>query len=548
VKLKAFIFLFFFVLVPNLASAVTRYVRNTCVNGANTYNPVADACITGSSLVYTSIANGIAAMGAGDILYIRSGTYTTYLNGDTFNWPSGSSGSPTTIAGYPGDTVIIRPATESIINMSSSTFGAKTYIKFQNLILDGGVMNSGTQVIGSNGAQTNIEFDHITIRNNPDNNGWSVCATCSNWWIHHSTITNLRGGYGIYNTAAGTIFEYNTISGGDAYAIHSYNQGHTDVSNNTYRYNIITDNGHSAQFSAGAIIANGSNNAFYGNLVYSNLRTGLIIESDCVDCLIYNNTIYSNGASVGGFGIEVRSPTRPILRNNIVASNAGPNFSVASPSSPIHSNNLCEAAGTWCDTTQAVASIFVDVASANFQLKAGSLAIDTGTPNVAPGTTILACAGSIITGCFNGSAPDLGAYETGVPTAVVGGPPTLTPNLTTVAAGAQILLTVDDDDVNERIEDPGDWVGIFLLGSSNTIDWFYMNGTKTAPTVAISDAVLTFTAPSIPGSYEFIFSAANTFNQLARAAFTVIAPGIVMKFNITALKIGPSVTLKIGTP
>ncbi|MES2367579.1 MAG: right-handed parallel beta-helix repeat-containing protein, partial [Pseudomonadota bacterium] len=379
--------------------AATRYASTT---GSGS------ACTVISTPCTLTVALGQLVVS--DTLYLRAGTYTTYLNGDTFNWPSGSSGAPTTIAGYPGETVTIRPASESIINMSSSTFGAKTYIKFQNLILDGGVMDSGTQVVGSNGAQTHIEFDHITIQNNPDNNGFSVCAACTDWWIHHTTITNLRGGYGIYNTTTGTLFEYNTISGGDAYAIHSYNQGHNDVSNNIYRYNTITDNGHSVQFSAGAILASGSNNAFYGNLVYGNLRTGVIID-DCTDCLVYNNTIYGNGATNGGFGLQIGNSgtaVRPIIQNNIVAANAGANFNNTSSSAPTHDHNLCEVAGLWCDNTQAVVSIFTNAGSNDFTLKTGSLAIDTGTNLATVFTTDLNG-----TTRPSGSAFDLGALESG---------------------------------------------------------------------------------------------------------------------------------------
>ncbi len=377
--------------------------------------PIRYASTTGGGTACTVITTpctltvALGQLLASETLFLRAGTYTTYLNGDTFNWPSGTSGSPTTIAGYPGETVIIRPASDSIINMSAAVNGAKSYIKFQNLILDGGAMNSGNQVIGSNGAQTNIEFDHIIIQNNPDNNAWSVCATCNNWWIHDSQIINLRGGYGIYNTTQGTMFEHNTISGGDSYAIHNYNSGHNDVSNNTYRYNTITNNGHGVLYSGGAVLGSGSNNAFYGNLVYNNLRAGVIIQ-DCTDCVVYNNTIYGNGATSGASGLLVGDagaiPVRTIIRNNIIAASTGANISDNSSSATTHDHNLCDVAGTWCDTTQATTAIFVNPTSANFHLKTGSLALNTGTPLAFPYNTDIA-------GITRpqGAAFDLGAYE-----------------------------------------------------------------------------------------------------------------------------------------
>ncbi len=78
-----------------------------------------------------------------------------------------------------------------------------------------------------------------------------------------------------------------------------------------------------------------------------------------------------------------------------------------------------------------------------------------------------------------------------------------------------------------------------------------MNGSKSAPSVPISDAVINFTAPSTVGTYEFRFYQNGSnfeVDRLATAPFTVIAPGIVMKFVVSAIKIGPSVTWKIGTP
>ncbi len=392
-------FLFLTLLFPGFVEAATRYVSTT---GSGS------ACTVISTPCTLSVAFG--QMSGGDTTYLRAGTYTTYLNGDTFNWPSGSIGAPTTIAGYPNETVIIRPASESIINLSSSTFGAKTYITFRNLILDGAIMDLGTQVVGTNGAQTHIEFDSVTIRNAVDNNAFSVCVTCTDWWIHHSTIDGPGGGYGIYQSGSGIIFEYNTISNCDAYAIHNFHQTAADASDNIYRYNTITNCGGSVQFSAGAILARGSNVQFYGNLLYNNQKGGVIVD-DCTDCTVYNNTIYGSDLGGGGYnGIQVgnaQTAVRPIIQNNIIVktTGVGANFGLVSSTSPTHDHNLCEAAGTWCDSTQAASSIFATPGS-DFRLKIGSLAIDGGT-NLATVFTI----DLVGTTRPQGSAFDIGAYE-----------------------------------------------------------------------------------------------------------------------------------------
>ncbi len=100
------------------------------------------------------------------------------------------------------------------------------------------------------------------------------------------------------------------------------------------------------------------------------------------------------------------TPTRPIVRNNIIAASTGSNVSINGSVSPTNDHNLCDVAGTWCDTVQAATSIFINPASANFRLNAGSSALNTGTPLASPYNTDIA---GIIRP--QGAAFDLGAYE-----------------------------------------------------------------------------------------------------------------------------------------
>jgi hypothetical protein len=58
------------------AHAATRYVDADCSNGISTYNETTQACTGGTSTVYSSIANGIAAASSGDVLSLGDDTYT----------------------------------------------------------------------------------------------------------------------------------------------------------------------------------------------------------------------------------------------------------------------------------------------------------------------------------------------------------------------------------------------------------------------------------------------------------------------------------------
>jgi hypothetical protein len=133
------------------------------------------------------------------------------------------------------------------------------------------------------------------------------------------------------------------------------------------------------------------------------------------------------------------------------------------------------------------------------------------------------------------------------------GPPTLTPNLTTVQPGGLISVAVDDNDIAERVEHVGDWVGMYVVGALATdyIDWFYLNNTKEHPASPISDGNISFAAPSTPCSCEFRFFRSDSVLQvdvLATAGFTVGAKGIVIKLDVSTLKVGPGVTKKVGVP
>lgn len=85
---------------------------------------------------------------------------------------------------------------------------------------------------------------------------------------------------------------------------------------------------------------------------------------------------------------------------------------------------------------------------------------------------------------------------------------TITLGTTTVAPGGTISFTV----VN--VDPPGvmDWVALTpASGADNSyVDWWYLNGSKTAPSTGLMEAALTFVAPTTPGTYNIRLYANNS--------------------------------------
>ena len=87
-----------------------------------------------------------------------------------------------------------------------------------------------------------------------------------------------------------------------------------------------------------------------------------------------------------------------------------------------------------------------------------------------------------------------------------------------VSAGSTLTVSVANG--------PGtiyDWVGISVAGSADTsyVAWEYLSGTETPPSIGLTAATITMTAPASPGSYEARFYYNNGYTVLASTSFTV---------------------------
>ena len=103
--------------------------------------------------------------------------------------------------------------------------------------------------------------------------------------------------------------------------------------------------------------------------------------------------------------------------------------------------------------------------------------------------------------------------------------PTLTLNTTTVTAGGAVVATVINGPGNAR-----DWVGVYATGGSTVFDWKYLNGSQTAPATGVTDAVVSLTMPTTPGTYTIRLY----FNDTLLANSAVITVGSPSAPTLTA--------------
>ena len=64
---------------------------------------------------------------------------------------------------------------------------------------------------------------------------------------------------------------------------------------------------------------------------------------------------------------------------------------------------------------------------------------------------------------------------------------------------------------------PGDWVALYGANGSSIeyLQWQYLNGSQEKPAVGVTDATLTFTVPSTPGTYNLRLFMSSTYQLLA---------------------------------
>ncbi|MDF0666229.1 MAG: right-handed parallel beta-helix repeat-containing protein [Nitrospira sp.] len=387
-------------LLPSVATHATTYYVATTGNNSN---------LGTEAQPWQTVAHAVNTMAAGDMTYVRGGTYHEGLI--QFK-RSGTRAAPIKLLNYPGESPIIDFIDKTqfhriLIQHSSGTNVAMGWITIQGFEIRDGY----------NGIKFHSLHNSVIRRN----------------WIHHNVSQGIMGQGGHHNLFDQNIINHNGNFAGCAareltpigtticnqqHGLYMHGDSYT-ITNNLIYDNLaygITHNGsststysqtrHAAPEFAGAANWIIANNTF----AYQNHRGGIVVwGSECTNARIENNIFYENSVNQSGFaqGIDFVSSTSTgiTIRNNLAYA--------TSPGSTVF---LGSGANEWVHYTQSGNLVnvrnpgFVNApatlpASPNFALTARSPAIDAGLPL------------ATVKIDFNGTprpqghTPDIGAYE-----------------------------------------------------------------------------------------------------------------------------------------
>jgi len=360
----------------------------------------------------STIDAGLGCLAAGNTLNIRAGTYSGSIR--QTGWPSGSAGAYTTVQAYSGETAIIPgfamygDANTHHILLKGITIdgtGLSPDNGGFNLWLAHDITLDGLVVHHVNNSNQLSETQNIIIRNSTFRDGVSVCTpgpTYGDRW------------YGLYvGKSSGLVVENNTFYNLPGGGVHAYSADITPFNTNmTIRNNIMHDMPTCGTSNIGGfLISDTSSGQAYNNVIYNTLVTdagpkapGMYLFSNASNFNLYGNTVYS-----AGYGILIESAVSGTIniKNNILSTNTLAPYFNSSSATIVADHNLCSTAcgvGTANQTELATATFIAP--GTNFNLKAGSLALNNGTPLASPYNTDI----------INISRPfgagfDIGAYE-----------------------------------------------------------------------------------------------------------------------------------------
>lgn len=281
-----------------------------------------NSCTTATS---TTVANqkltiqaGVSCLTPSDTLLIHAGTYTgasNTINSASYTVPSGTNWSlPINIRAVTGETVTITPPSGTDgIHLTNSNH----HIDFRNLIIDMATSSTGLAVYLD--TSHDLRFTNVEMKNGSSDH-FTVTINSYNMELYNSLIHGSSAGNGINNSGNNNYYGGNTVYSNGAGGFYLYNSSgpHTSPSDNVIARNKIYSNGVD-----GVLIAWGTNNAAFNNVVYLNGDVGIHAYTGSVDTGIFNNTIYNNSGE--GLAMQYYSAGL-VVENNIVTSNVGGNI------------------------------------------------------------------------------------------------------------------------------------------------------------------------------------------------------------------------------
>lgn len=352
---------------------------------------------------FLTLKKGVAGLRPGGTLYVRAGTYTESLE-DAI--PGGSSWSaPVTVAAYPGETPVIKPPSGAnrVFTFSLST---SAYIVIDGFVLDAGLVTYDAVKLDykyDGQFAHHIRIKNCEIKNAPmqgisvsGNTGQASYSEFLNLKVHDNGSNDFQ--HGIYVQTAYNRIDRCQFYRNSGWGIQIYHNPESGANNNIISNNQCFNNARTGGRGAGIVIAAGSGNLAFNNIVWGN-NGGIQVDYGAVATALYNNTVYANGA----YGLNIGpGSTNADIRNNIVYLHTTPIVNLG-PGTTLVANLLTN-------------PNFVNATGLNFHLATNSPAIDAGV--TIPQVTV------DFDGVSRpqGRAYDIGAYETAaISTAPSGG-------------------------------------------------------------------------------------------------------------------------------
>jgi parallel beta-helix repeat protein len=381
-----------------------------------------------------TIQAGINTAQNGDTVLVAPGTYFENINfaGKAITVKSANGYKVTIIDGGFASNVVTFDSGEGL----GSVLQGFTIQHGFNRFADGGgiLMSSASPTIKGN----------IVTNNNACSFGAGIAVNFSSALVQSNIVSNntsfnncelSAAGISVFGAGSaeiiGNLIENNTAASGNGGGMQLWDAGTPTLKNNVIRGNLATELAPYTQ-GGGIFIVNDSDALIVQNLIYNNTAgqgsgISLIVPFGSVGPLLVNNTIIGNSSSLQGSAVYASGfDNQAQFFNNVMIGPNGANAvfceAYVGVSPPTFTNNDAFSPngsglqGTCAAQSNTNGNISVNprfVGKTNFQLKAGSAAIDAGD-NSAPDLPTLDLSGKprIVDGDGDGDAIiDMGAYE-----------------------------------------------------------------------------------------------------------------------------------------
>ena len=510
---------------PSSAASASYYVDRTVA--------CSDTGLGTSTKPYCTITKGVAALHAGNTLFIGNGTYAETVK----PLVSGTKRSPVTVTRWPGRSPTIG---------AGATYGA--YVLGRAHVVVSGLTFTDTVIDGiyvSGSDYVTISGNTVTGAGDPRQGGTapgiSLRSSSASTVSGNTSDHNSSHGFYVAGTGSG-----NTIEGNEAsYNAEGWQRNATGINvlapGNTILRNVVHDNEDSGlQFHIGGDNNLATLNVTYnngdhgiddynvtggrliGNTVYRNCTSGINVEGTSTNYVVANNVAVDNAVypayngiscarRAGNIGIwDSAPPTTTVDHNLVHLSKTGTMYAFGSAFTTLAAMQAAtgqEASGVQGDPR------FADGAGWNLRLTAGSPAVDRGDSGVAgeqakdlvgnPRVDDPATPNTFASGSRR--YDDLGAYElqAGSNTA-----PTARLTVTPSTGTAPLQVTADAS----ASTDP----------QAQALTYTFAFGDGTPNTGSQSSATTTHTYTS-PGTYTLTVTARDTGGLTSTATTTVTA-------------------------